>query len=231
MIQKWLESPNFPDGLEILKQTSISEARLFLFEQGLFSLQDLIKEIQSFFPLVKKKQIKNKTKNKSKPLQQENKILPKISFATPISDLPPLVQDYKKSADIAYKKARQLHGNILISRSRSKRAAMAAEIVELTNYAFENWSKIDYFLATNDISVFAPKKEKTEIDHLSIFEMIILIKNIPSYITKFKKQLPNSASATKTEKLMREIAERELQLKNINERLKYLDNKIKELNL
>jgi len=231
MIQKWLESPNFPDGLEILKQTSISEARLFLFEQGLFSLQDLIKEIQSFFPLVKKKQIKNKTKNKSKPLQQENKILPKISFSTPIAELPPLVQDYKKSADIAYKKARQLHANILISRSKSKRAAIAAEIVELTNYAFENWSKIDHFLTTNDMSIFEPKKEKTDIDHLSIFEIIILLKNIPSYITKFKKQLPNSTSVTKTEKLMREIAERELQLKNINERLKYLDNKIKELNL
>ena len=222
-IDKWLQNPEFTSGVKIYRQFGKNAARLMFYEQKVYKLPALIKDIQAI-----RDTLNISTGNIT---SAKKEAFPAASvFKKENKKLPVHILEIKKAGDKAWKEARNLQSTILQQRSKKRRAEMAKRILELVPFAFEQWRNVDEYEKTGSLSFLLGKEKKEKsVNTMTLLELVAASKNIPGYITKFKNQLQNAKTKEKTDYLKKMLAEKESDYSAVNGRLEYLNQKIIEL--
>lgn len=205
-VKQWLESPELTSGLILYEKYINNAARLFYYEQGIYSLDELIDELREFV---------TKSTKQSTGLPDTAK-----------SKFPKEIQELDILAGKAWKERNYLRSIILQECDSDKRKVMAFRILECSRTSIAIWKQIDGWKATGILPQKESKKQKKQD---TLLELIEKLKNIPTYLSKIDKKIKTCQDVSKQAEWVMLKNKHTEELERVKKRLQFLDEKITAL--
>lgn len=202
LIDKWLQNPEIKTGIEIYAKFISKKSRLTFYKSGALDLDDLIEELTDF---------------SNSNIESEKKTY------NSKTEYPPQIKELDNIASKAWKERTYLRAIIINEPNEQVRKEMAFKILDNAELAFNYWNKIKHWEETGEL----PLAEKhTKDDLLTLIEKL---KNIPTYLSKIDKKLKDKPNVKREAELIEQRAKHNNDYKAANDRLLFLNDKIKEL--
>jgi chromosome segregation ATPase len=220
-IVRWLESPEYASGAKLYQHYGTNAFLKDCFDAKQLPISKLKSELQKVSDAhvvmdepIAKKELGDKPSRKMVQLDPS---------------LPKEIQELETKWKQHYAQADALHRDLLYTGTKDARRKMALSILQNMDIVRDIWYRIQYFRETGEIY----KEAATAIEETEecLLDTVAKIKNLPTYISKAKKRIPGINDVAKLQRLMADIAQKEAELQAANERLKFLDAKIKELGI
>jgi hypothetical protein len=118
----------------------------------------------------------------------------------------------KSRAELAFHQAR-------IAGSDESRLALGIQILDDRDQINFNWKKIRDYQASGKVTEKIVAEKKRTVDELTMAEMLAKLKNLPTYISKAKKNLETMEEGSKRNGVVQRIEEYQVTLDLIKKRL------------
>jgi hypothetical protein len=224
-IEQWLLNPDYSSGVKLYVQYG---SNLFLkdcFLNKRLPLSRLVKELKALSL--------TSTGSVSDWRVSVSEVKPNIAvdkrMVKPDPSVPMEIAELEKKWREHYASADALHRDLLQTATKAKRKQMAYDIVQHMNVVRDIWYRIQYWREHGEIF----REQVTVVQQMeeTLMDTISKVRNLPTYITKAKKQVPGIKDVKRLQKVMASIDQKEAELKAAWERLEYLNGKIKELGI
>jgi uncharacterized coiled-coil DUF342 family protein len=225
-IEQWLKAPDYGSGVQLYVQYGSNAFLKDCFSNKQLPLSRLVKELSALnensAPI--KKEVKVLVVEEPKPVTSVDKRMVK-----PDPSVPKEIAELEKKWREHYASADALHRDLLQTATKAKRKQMALEVVQNMDMVRDIWYRIQYWrengvLYKEQVDVVVQAEE-------TLLDTINKVRNLPTYITKAKKQVPGIKDVKRLQSVMANIDQKEAELKAAWDRLKFLDAKIKELGI
>jgi chromosome segregation ATPase len=220
-IVRWLDAPSYEKGIELYEHYGNNAFLLDCFRAKQLPLSRLKKALQAISDA---HVVINEPVESPKAPDKASRKMVQLD-----PSLPKEIQELETKWKQHYAQADALHRDLLYTGTKDARRNMALSILQNMDIVRDIWYRIQYFRETGEIY----KEAATAIEETEecLLDTVAKIKNLPTYISKAKKRIPVIDDVAKLQRLMTDIAQKEAELQAANERLKFLDAKIKELGI
>jgi len=133
--------------------------------------------------------------------------------------LPDQIKDLYTNNSKLHRHSQLLFDQARIANSDQDRKALGSQILSERNELNENWKAIKDYHEQGKLREEIKQKGEISIEEMSIWELIMQFKNIPSSISKDKKYLSSLTDGPKKNQVLLRIQEREVQLELVKKRL------------
>lgn len=221
-ITNWLKDPDrvYDDGAYLFEQYGASSLLKSLFRNGtsLYHYNRLVEALE---------EINEVAEPHTPPAKVEFiPVLPAVAPAAHYGVTQPEWDKLPEAVKDLYGSNMKLHGHsklvfnqMRLSETNESRLEKALLILNERETIQENHKAIKDFHATGRIKETIVAENEKPIGQLSMAELSAMAKNIPTYLSKARKKLPNMPAGPKKNKVLHKVSEWEIQLDLLNKRL------------
>jgi hypothetical protein len=217
-ITTWLDNPNksYHHGRLLYEQYGDSRVLLTLLKSGSGSyhfskLKEGLEKVNKKANLVPKQVVVgNYLPAEKSDLSKKN---------PDFTDAPAEIEKIRQEKSKRYAQARDLFANIRFMDSRENRLRAGLELLDHMDFVNDSWLVIDEWKETGKVLELKKVETEKEVADLSVAEMLKEVKNLPTYISKYKQKLKNAKAPALKSKFAKKLEAMQHRFNLIKQRL------------
>jgi hypothetical protein len=221
-ISIWLNDPrrDYTYGVLLYDQFGLSDLLKVLFKNGnsQYHQDRLFDELEKLNPNLE--ELTNKSSFKIPELKDMPIPVKKYGVTDEVWDkLPEQIKDLYTTNSKLHRHAQLLFDQARIATNDQDRRLLGSDILKERNQLNANWKAIKDYHEQGKLREEIRQQGEKSVDEMSIWELIMQFKNIPSSLSKDKKYVLDLPDGSKKNQVLLRIQEREVQLEMVKKRL------------